>query len=425
METHTYVAIKSPGSSVALAAEPTRKKRKALSAEATQATEPRRQALEEAGLDEVPMQEILQSEVERVPPMTFSRLGSIGAYIVRAPEDQLSNLEQIFGDNYHMVPNVALSLPTTQGVGDLVHRNTDRQWPEASGITRAHEMGLTGGGVIIAVLDTGCDADHVQFERQTIDFSYFPPTEPQRPRVRRGFDPEGHGTHVSGIIAGNAVGIAPEVQLLVASVIESEQTTTSLMRIVAALEWISNKVLSPTAADKAVILNMSLGFRPQDVSDGTEGLLLRSLRDLMTTLADGLDILPVVAVGNDAAGSVRFPGGFPEVLAVGAVDFQHAPWYLSGGGELMMGQQTVTKPDVAGYGVDVFSAYGRTIEGHSRYARRSGTSMAAPYVSGVAALVAQQHNLTGAALRQRLVNDTLPLNHPLDRVGRGLVRFLG
>ena len=54
----------------------------------------------------------------------------------------------------------------------------------------------------------------------------------------------------------------------------------------------------------------------------------------------------------------------------------------------------------------------------------SGTSMATPYVAGIAALCASADaNLQGKALRQHLLNTALPLQAPTDRVGAGLARF--
>ena len=86
---------------------------------------------------------------------------------------------------------------------------------------------------------------------------------------------------------------------------------------------------------------------------------------------------------------------------------------------------TETEPDIAGYGVDILSSYERTIEGESIYAVASGTSMAAPYVAGIAALTASADpTLQGEALRQRLITNVLPLDAPFDRVGAGLARFV-
>ncbi|MCB0124872.1 MAG: S8 family serine peptidase, partial [Caldilineaceae bacterium] len=66
-----------------------------------------------------------------------------------------------------------------------------------------------------------------------------------------------------------------------------------------------------------------------------------------------------------------------------------------------------------------------TIAGQSTYAVASGTSMAAPYVAGIAALTASaDKTLQGEALRQQLLANALPIDAPHDRVGAGLARFV-
>jgi subtilisin family serine protease len=78
-----------------------------------------------------------------------------------------------------------------------------------------------------------------------------------------------------------------------------------------------------------------------------------------------------------------------------------------------------------GYGVDVLSSFERTIYNRSLYRKMSGTSMAAPYVSGIAALyAAQDPTLQGRDLWKRLVRTALPLEAPPTRAGAGLARFV-
>ena len=118
---------------------------------------------------------------------------------------------------------------------------------------------------------------------------------------------------------------------------------------------------------------------------------------------------------------MRAPGYFPETLSVGAVDANLQPAWFSGSGVSPITQQP--EPNIAGYGVDVLGALERNVDGRSIYAVKSGTSMAAPYVTGIAALVAQKHpGLQGLALKQHLLDHALPLQDAGSRAGAGLAR---
>ena len=131
-----------------------------------------------------------------------------------------------------------------------------------------------------------------------------------------------------------------------------------------------------------------------------------------------LDVLPVVAIGNDGPGQMRAPGLFPETLSVGAVNEMLQPAWFSGSGQSTFANKT--EPDIVGPGVNVLSSLMRRSDQRSLYEEMSGTSMAAPYVTGIAALyAAADPSLNGEALRQTLLATALPLDAPAERVGGG------
>ncbi|MBT9289387.1 S8 family peptidase [Prosthecodimorpha staleyi] len=258
----------------------------------------------------------------------------------------------------------------------------DREMREASGTLQAHRSGIRGDNVAVGILDTGVDADHVEFRGRRVLFRHigYYPGAGEAPRIVRGFDTDGHGTHVAGILTGRKVGVAPGALLHCASVIESETMRTSMVRTVYGLNW----MLGHLKLDPAVpaVLNLSLGFPAVDnVDEKGHKTRLATIRYMIKNLIAN-DILVVSAIGNEGPGTCGFPAAFDEVLAVGAVDAFGRTADFSGscttGG--------TKKPDIMGFGVNVLSAVERDVDGRSLYTRMSGTSMAAPYVAGIATL---------------------------------------
>ena len=363
------------------------------------------------------------SDDEQISNFIF--LNYLGAYVVNSSnEERIKEAQKSIDElDYEIIPDIQLSLPKPMYSEEIFRRRKQILWPVESGIRQAHEKGITGNGVLIGVLDTGCDADHIQLREKPIDFRYVPLRfGSDNLRKIRGFDVDGHGTHVCGIIAGQHIGIAPGADLMVASVIESETHRTSLSRISIALDWMLSQFGSKENRSKPIIVNMSLGFKTEYLSKSDQKALMIGIRRFILTLVEDFDVLPVVAIGNEGPGSVRAPGYFPEVLSVGAIDSHHKPAGFSGGGLSPIDGEV--QPNIAGYGVDIFSSLGRDINNRSLYKYMSGTSMATPYVAGIAALYASvDAKFQGKRLRQHLLNTALPLQAPTDRVGAGLARF--
>ncbi|MFN8493208.1 MAG: S8 family serine peptidase [Caldilineaceae bacterium] len=356
----------------------------------------------------------------------FQQLNFVGAYVVETTNPQMAErAKELLSPDHVIVPDIQLTLPRPVLMQSYRRRPLlHAQWPANSGVALAHKNGIFGEGVLVGVLDTGCDADHLEFRhKKVIDFRYVPLDPTSDPvRICRGFDVDGHGTHVCGIIAGQHVGIAPKVDLMVASVIESETLRTSLERVVIALDWMLSKFRLEENLTKPAIINLSLGFRDPSTTPEQFEAILQGLKQILATLVVDFDVLPIVAVGNDGPGTMRAPAYFLESMSVGAVDFSLQPAQFSGGGVSAITQQT--EPDIAGYGVNILSCLERDVRNHSLYARMSGTSMAAPYVTGIAALLAAANpRLRGSELRQHLTSQALHLDAGPERVGVGLARF--
>jgi serine protease AprX len=338
-------------------------------------------------------------------------------------------MQEKLDETYVVAQNFTLSLPET-ALGDPVAaaevRPVVEVLAEQTGVRESHEGGNRGAGATVAVLDTGCDGRHREFEGSRLEFADIPQNLREPLKRVEPFDAGTHGTHVTGIAAGKVVGVAPEADLINASVMESDTFTTTALRVMKALYWLVELLKEDRYEGKPVILNMSLGFDPNKIpeeeKDGLEDTL-RAMRLLMQQLVVSRQILPVVAIGNSGPDTSCAPGFFPESLAVGAVDYGNASWPKSSGGFGPTGFDQECNPDITGYGVDIVSAVPGGSNGEPSYERKNGTSMATPYVAGVAALVAAETGLQGLELREHLIKNAIPLGLEPARGGAGLARY--
>lgn len=357
---------------------------------------------------------------------SFEALPYLDAYVIQTSSPKLEqSAKELLTPDYLILPNLELSAPMpTLGKDYIRLPDAVPQWPALSGIEAAHREGIKGSGVTVCVLDTGVDADHRELRHKEIDFRYIPfDAVAGRMRDCRGFDVDGHGTHVAGIIAGKHLGIAPDVDLMVAAVLESETLKTSLERVVTALDWLLAQFEIEANRSKPVIVNMSLGFSRRTLSQKGYQTVSLGMKTMLDVLVNDFAVLPITAVGNEGPGQVRAPAYFANTLSVGAVDFDLNIASFSGSGVSPVTQEA--EPNLMGFGVDVISSYERDRRNRSHYRALSGTSMATPYVTGIAALYACcSHAVQGATLANRLLQSALPLPAaPAGRAGVGLARF--
>ncbi|WP_376771488.1 S8 family serine peptidase [Micromonospora polyrhachis] len=245
------------------------------------------------------------------------------------------------------------------------------------GAPAAHEAGLTGRGVTVAVLDTGIDGGHPDLVGRVAESRNFS-------EAPEDGDTVGHGTHVASIIAGSGAasggryrGVAPDATLLAGKVCESTYCTDSA--ILAGMQWAA-------AEKRATLVNLSLG--------GMDTPEIDPLEQAVETLTAQTGTLFVIAAGNDGGeGTVGSPGSADAALTVGAVDRDDNLANFSSRGP-RVGDDAI-KPDVTAPGVEIVAARATGTEMGEPvgdgYVAASGTSMATPHVVGAAALLAQQH----------------------------------
>jgi subtilisin family serine protease len=263
------------------------------------------------------------------------------------------------------------------------------------GAPDAWEAGYRGTGIQVAVLDTGVDGSHPDLAGQVeeaVDFT---------DSATGTADLFGHGTHVAATIAGTGAGaggarpgVAPDADLIIGKVLSDDGYGYDSW-IIAGMEW---------AAERAEVINMSLGGGP---SDGTDPLSLS-----LDALSEQTGALFVVAAGNEGSDeAVSTPSTAPAALSVAAVDRDDSLAEFSNRGP-RTGDGGL-KPEISAPGVGIVAArasgtvMGSPVDAH--YTAASGTSMATPHVAGAAVLLAQQYpDWTGERLKDALISTSRP-----------------
>ncbi|USX48063.1 S8 family serine peptidase [Lentzea sp. HUAS12] len=250
------------------------------------------------------------------------------------------------------------------------------------GAPAAHQKGITGKGIKVAVVDTGVDEKHPDLVGQQIAEKNFT-TDPDNT------DNVGHGTHVGSTVASHDAkygGVAPGAQLIDAKVCVEFGCQESW--ILDGMRW--------AAEQGAQVINMSLG--------GTDTPEVDPLEQAVNDLTAQYGTLFVIAAGNSGApGTVGSPGSADAALTVGAVDRDDKLADFSSRGPRT--GDSGLKPEVTAPGVEIVAAKA----GSSDHVAFSGTSMATPHVAGAAALLRQQHpEWTPAQLKSVLATTAKP-----------------
>ncbi|MEH2176259.1 S8 family peptidase [Nostoc sp.] len=292
-------------------------------------------------------------------------------------------------------------------VARAIGQNTFADVPDLGGnnwgadLVKAPEVwahGYTGKGVVVAVVDTGVDYNHEDLKNNIwtntkeiagngidddgngyVDDNYGWNFADQNNNT---LDDNGHGTHVSGTIAGEnnnygVTGIAYDAKIMPVKALDSSGSG-SYSSI--------SKGIRYAVDNGANVINLSLGGASSN----------RTLESAIN-YASSKGVIVVMAAGNDGDSSPDYPARYASKsgIAVGAVDKNNNLADFS--------NRSGTNPIayVTAPGVKVYSSVP-----NNQYATYSGTSMAAPHVAGIVALMlSANHNLTDAQVRQ-IVTET-------------------
>jgi thermitase len=231
------------------------------------------------------------------------------------------------------------------------------------------------GGVKVGIVDTGIRATHEDLSGKVADCAQ------SQGSIQEGScaDDNGHGTHVAGTIAARAnngkgvAGVAFNSPLAICKALSGPLGQGSTSDVANCITYLADK--------GARVISMSLGG-----GDST------TLHDAVQyAYKNGSGALLVAAAGNDGNGTLNYPAGYSEVVSVAATDNRdQRASFSDANGDV----------EVAAPGVNVLSAYNSN---DTSYATLSGTSMATPHVSGVAAVIFDRNpSLTAAQARDKL-----------------------
>ncbi|MBK8984687.1 MAG: S8 family serine peptidase [Chloroflexi bacterium] len=362
-------------------------------------------------------QQLAQWQVDGVVA-TYQPLWIVNAIVVTGQAETIWQLAQdpavasITADNQR--PLIPQPTADVAGILSRVTAVTTTLTGQSWGIDRIqapyvwHALGLDGAGATVGIMDSGVDWQHpallpnyrgnqggpVIHQGNWYDAATPTQTVP--------IDVLGHGTHVAGTAVGqNGIGVAPGAQWIAVNIAEPNGLIYD-SAIHLGFQWLLAPNGSPSLAPDVI-----------NGSWGGPGWLTTFNSDIAALHAAG--ILTVFAAGNNgpAAGSLLSPGSLPGVLAVGASDRRdEATWFSSRGPSFMTNE---VKPAITAPGAQILSA----LPGGS-YGYANGTSMAAPHVTGAAALLLSANpGLSRTDLTRILTETAVPLSTTIPNLTSG------
>ena len=330
-------------------------------------------------------QEKLAEEAARIQSLLFSLFSATGRPI------SIGGQAQMISVTHDQLPIILKEL-NRRRVEAAVSEALVRSFPLGEslwrmGIPALWKKGLTGQGIKVAVIDNGVDPEHPDLANAVSKVANF--TRDRGDHLRGD-----HATPMADIIHA----IAPEAEILSYQVLSNAGLPGVALNQGETIQA-TLKALEQADADGAQVVNLSMGIPMGYSSD----VIARKVDELSRK-----GVVVVVSAGNEGTdlpegSQVRDPGTAEKAITVGAMDYHHAPADFSSHGLVFNPQkQTVEeKPDIFAFGVNVKAATQLPEEFYAAepapYDYVSGTSPAAPHVSGAAALMIEAAQKAGIA----------------------------
>ena len=244
------------------------------------------------------------------------------------------------------------------------------------------DLGYRGEGIVVAGMDTGVDADHpdLQAKWRGGANSWFDPNgEHAAP-----FDAAGHGTFTMGIMVGGdaggtSIGIAPDAQWIAVKIF-NDAGSASYSSIHAGFQWLLDPDGNPSTDDAPDVVNNSWSFK-----DAEDRCITEFEQDIQVLRESGIAVVFSSGNSGPAPYTSVSPANNEGSFSVGAVDSNEVIWEGSSRGPSACGGRFF--PHAVAPGVSIKSS-GLSLGGMAKYVYGTGTSAAAPHVSGGMALLA-------------------------------------
>ena len=321
--------------------------------------------------------EQIEAEAKKIGATDVRKTSLLSQVFCELDEAQAKKLAQVSGLKIkplkeYKTDQVMTELPPVETISDVFY------------LLRSYfNPPLTGTGLTVAVLDSGIRKTHQSLRNKVVYEANF--TDSPSPD-----DVFGHGTQVAFVIAGGMhapgekAGVSPGASIMNIKVISDEglgsdeSIILGIDRVCDLAETARKKGLWPTDDLYPNVINLSLGGEDDGDDDNPVRLACRQ-----ASIEYGLDVIAAVGNSGPKMTTVMLPACEPEVIAVGAVETadELIVWEKSSRGPTVQGE---TKPDFVIWGTSLEMAGEKSDDA---YVTKSGTSFAAPMLSGLTGLL--------------------------------------